>query len=233
MCWRSCKSWQEKILKSDHPTACGKTSKKEKKRTNQILQSNNENKTNWKRSMISGVFLEASFIVITFKIDENFMCHKKAHFLNHSSNFDAVRRTNTKLDILQECEIDDHWNVNGDRQLSGSWTHLLNNTPPQGYTWSRGDWQKFWPENIWPDMWSSMSKKCPQQEKQHWAEEQQKLDRNLLYQSGRQGIQWNPKKMRERTWNCKWTLQRRVNCQHMRLWTHKGKTCDEQWQGDL
>ena len=54
------------------------------KRMNQILQRNNENKTNWKQSMISGVYPEASFFVIMFKKDKNCMCHRTARFSSHS-----------------------------------------------------------------------------------------------------------------------------------------------------
>ena len=41
----------------------------------------------------------------------------------------------TTLDVLQDCQIDEFWNVDGDRILSGQWTvftefTLLNNTPP-------------------------------------------------------------------------------------------------------
>ena len=35
---------------------------------------------------------------------------------------DVVRRTNTTLDVLREHRIDDRWNVDGDRKLSGLWT---------------------------------------------------------------------------------------------------------------
>ena len=67
----------------------GKTSKKEKntavifqdKRVNQILQSYSENKTNWQQRVVSGVFLEASFIVIMIKKDKHCVCHKKGRFL--------------------------------------------------------------------------------------------------------------------------------------------------------
>ena len=66
---------QEKVLESDHPTEFGKIPKTEmnttvifkERRTNQILQNHNKNKMIWKQSMMSGVSLEASFTVITFK----------------------------------------------------------------------------------------------------------------------------------------------------------------------
>ena len=90
---RFCKVDRKKVLKSDHPTEFGKTSKKVKntavifkeRRTNQILQSNNGNKTNWKQSTLSGAYLEASFRVLTSWKDKKCTCHKTSHFPSHSS----------------------------------------------------------------------------------------------------------------------------------------------------
>ena len=57
-----------------------------------------------------------------------------------------------------------------------------------------------------------------------------KAERNLLSSSGRHGIQRNHAQMRERSWNCKWFLQCRANCQRSqgnpicrRFKTHKRK----------
>ena len=55
---------------------------------------------------------------------------------------DVFRRTNTTLDVLQERNFDDCWNVDGDGHLPGPWTGVThftrqNHAPPQGYTWSR------------------------------------------------------------------------------------------------
>ena len=68
-------NWHDSVLKSDRPTEFGKMSKKEKdttviskeKRMKQILQSNNENRMNWKQSVIFGVYLGVSFVVILFE----------------------------------------------------------------------------------------------------------------------------------------------------------------------
>ena len=54
---------------------------------------------------------------------------------------DVIRSTHTNLDLSQEKRIDDHWNVDGKRNLSDSWTGftrftLLNETPPKRYMWS-------------------------------------------------------------------------------------------------
>ena len=58
--------------------------------------------------------------------------------------FDVVRRTRTTLDVLQEGQIDDYRNVDGDWIPSGHWTGItqftrLSMTPPRGYTWSGED----------------------------------------------------------------------------------------------
>ena len=55
---------------------------------------------------------------------------------------DVIRSTHTDLDVAQEKRIEDHWNVDGNRNLSDSWTSctrftLLNETPPKGYMWSK------------------------------------------------------------------------------------------------
>ena len=54
----------------------------------------------------------------------------------------AVRRTHTTLDVLLESQIDDRWNVDGDRDLSGPWSGCtrftrLKKKSQKGYTWSR------------------------------------------------------------------------------------------------
>ena len=69
-------------------------------------------------------------------ISGNFVCtcHKKARFLSRSSIW-CCQATNTALDVLQECQIGEYWNVNGVRQLSGPWTGSLSSLH-HGYTWS-------------------------------------------------------------------------------------------------
>ena len=56
---------------------------------------------------------------------------------------DVTRTTHTNLDVKQEKRIDDHWNIDGSRDLSDPWTGftrftLLEEKPPDGYMWSRG-----------------------------------------------------------------------------------------------
>ena len=73
---------------------------------------------------------------------------------------DATSSTHTDLDVAQEKQIDDYWNVDGNRNLSDSWTGftictILNETPPNGYMWSGRRLTKIQttsrPDHIWPD----------------------------------------------------------------------------------
>ena len=52
---------------------------------------------------------------------------------------DGTRNTHTSLDVLLEKNLDDYWNVDGERELSDAWTGftrfiLLNERPPQDPT---------------------------------------------------------------------------------------------------
>ena len=37
-------------------------------------------------------------------------------------SIDVTRNTYTSLDVMSEKSIDDYWNVDGDRELSDTWT---------------------------------------------------------------------------------------------------------------
>ena len=54
---------------------------------------------------------------------------------------DVDRNTSVSLDVTLETNIDDYWNVDGDRDLSNTWTGftrftMLKEKPPDGYMWS-------------------------------------------------------------------------------------------------
>ena len=88
--------------------------------------------------------------------------------------------------------MDDFWNVDGERELSDAWTELsdawtgftrfilLNERPPEGYTWS--GWRltrkqtTSRPDNVWPDIWKHMSDAAKSKTQQKWAIEKPKLD---------------------------------------------------------
>ena len=72
-----------------------------------------------------------------------------------------------------------------ERELSDAWTGftrsiLLNEGPPDGYTWSGGRLTRkrttSRPDDVWPDMWKQMSDAAKMKGKQRWAIEKPKLD---------------------------------------------------------
>ena len=85
-----------------------------------------------------------SFIVIILNREFNYTCREKNHFLFHWNTLISSGQTHTDLDVAQEKRIDDYCNVDGNRNLSDSWTGftrftLLNETPPRGCMWY-GEW---------------------------------------------------------------------------------------------
>ena len=75
--------------------------------------------------------------------------------------------------------------MDGDRELSDAWTgftriNLLNERPPDGYTWTRRRLTRKQrdsrPDNAWPDMWKCMSDAAKRKAKQNWAVEKPKLN---------------------------------------------------------
>ena len=92
---------------------------------------------------------------------------------------DVTRTTHTNLDVKQEKRIDDYWNIDGSRDLSDPWTgftqfSLLEEKPPDGYTWS--GWRltskqpTSKPDHLWPELWKSMGKHAKLKEKQKWSD---------------------------------------------------------------
>ena len=97
---------------------------------------------------------------------------------------DVTRTTKTSMDVLLEKHLEDYWNVDGEKELSDAWIDftrfiLLNERPPDGYTWSGVRLTRkqisFRPDDVWPDMWKHM---CAASKKKAkiWAIEKPKLD---------------------------------------------------------
>ena len=66
---------------------------------------------------------------------------KEESFLIPLKYIDVTRTTDTSLDVMLEKNIEVHWNVDGDRELSDAWTAItrftvLSEKPPDGHTWS-------------------------------------------------------------------------------------------------
>ena len=89
---------------------------------------------------------------------------------------DVTRTTDTTLDVMSEKHIEDYWNVDGDRELSDTWTGftrftILSDMPPDGYTWSGESLTRKQttsrPDKVWPEMWKHMSEASKREEKQN------------------------------------------------------------------
>ena len=66
---------------------------------------------------------------------------REESFLFPMKYIDVTRNTHTSLDILLEKQIEDYWNVDGEKELSNTWTEFTRfvvqkERPPEGYTWS-------------------------------------------------------------------------------------------------
>ena len=73
--------------------------------------------------------------------------------------------------------IDNYWNVDGDRELSDTWTSftrftILDEKTLEGYAWSEGAR----PDTLWPEIWKDMSETSKRKEKQKWTIEKPRLD---------------------------------------------------------
>ena len=102
---------------------------------------------------------------------------------------DVTRTTDTSLDITLKKNIDDYWNVDGDRESSDTWTGftrftLLSEKPLDGYTWSRKRLTRIQKYKKKPPGPTYYGQKCgknvsdasKRKEKQKWAIEKPKLD---------------------------------------------------------
>ena len=95
---------------------------------------------------------------------------------------DVTWATSTSWTVLLEKYIDDYWNVDGDRDLSDTWTSspVLDEKPLDGFSWSRRRLARKQttsrPDTLWPDISKDMSDASKRREKQKWAIEKPKLD---------------------------------------------------------
>ena len=92
---------------------------------------------------------------------------------------DVTRATSTTLDVMLERRVDDYWNIEGNRDLSDSWTGftrftILDERPPDGYTWSGVQLTKKQttsrPDYLWPEIWEDMSEVVQRKEKVDYRE---------------------------------------------------------------
>ena len=128
-----------------------------------------------------GLFKEIPFIVITMNLQFKLHVPREESFPIPLKYIDVIRSTHTDLDVAQEKRIDDCWNVDGNTNLSDSWTGftrftLLNETPPREYLWS---WRRLTKIQTTPrpdDAWTRIGKAAQRREKQEGAIEKPKLE---------------------------------------------------------
>ena len=99
---------------------------------------------------------------------------------------DVTRTTDTSLDVLLEKNIEDYWNVDGEKELSGvhgsGFTRFvpLKERPPEGFSWSgerlTRNQKNSRPDDVWPDMWTHVSDAEEKKAKHRWAIEKPKLE---------------------------------------------------------
>ena len=98
---------------------------------------------------------------------------------------DVSRTTQTNLEVMKERRIDAYWNIDGSRDLSGSWTGFtqfipLQEKPPEGHMWSGWRLTKRQatsrPDHLWPELWRGVSKNVKLREKHKWAIEKPKIE---------------------------------------------------------
>ena len=96
--------------------------------------------------------------------------------ISHSA---AVHRRYQKYRYVVGCNagenIEDYWNVDGDRELSDAWIGctrfiLFNERPPDGYTWSEERLTRKQttsrPDDVWAVMWKHMADAVKKKAKQ-------------------------------------------------------------------
>ena len=110
---------------------------------------------------------------------------REESFLIALKYIDVTGTAHTNLDVKQEKRIDDYWNIDGSRDLSDLGTGftqftLLDEKPPDGYTWSGVRLTRKQltsrPDHPWPELWKSMGKNAKLKEKQKWSGEKIHLD---------------------------------------------------------
>ena len=130
---------------------------------------------------ISGIFIYRHHVEPRVKL----YVPREESFPVPLKEIDVSRTTDTSLDVMLEKNIDHYWNVDGDRELSDTWTDftrftILNVKPPDGYTWSGERLTRKQatsrPDTLWPEIWKDVSVASKRKEKQKCAIEKPKLD---------------------------------------------------------
>ena len=117
--------------------------------------------------MICGPCQETSYTAVTLNPRVKLCSPREEPFTVPLKYIDVSRTTHTNLDVKQEKRIDNYWNIDGSRDLSGVWTGftqftLLEEKPPDGYMWSGERLTRKQltsrPDHLWPELWEKMGK---------------------------------------------------------------------------
>ena len=86
---------------------------------------------------------------------------------------------------ITRAKIDNYWKVDGERPLSGFWIRFtsftkLGKPPLDGRIWARERFTTIQtssrPDEIWPEVWSNVSKQSQSEEGRQWDTDKPKLD---------------------------------------------------------
>ena len=111
---------------------------------------------------ITGAFVYRHHVVPRVKL----YMPKEETFPIPTKYIDVTRTTHTSLDVMMGKHIEDHWNVDGAKELSDAWTGFTRFTfskerPLGGHMWSGRRLTRKQntsrPDDTWPDMWTRMS----------------------------------------------------------------------------
>ena len=130
-------------------------------------------------------FVEASFIDFMSWTEKHFQCFEKSHCLFNSI---TLMLSDTRKHIwthITRAKIDNYWKVDGERPLSGFWIRFtsftkLGKPPLDGRIWARERFTTIQtssrPDEIWPEVWSNVSKQSQSEEGGQWDTDKPKLD---------------------------------------------------------
>ena len=181
--WNS-RHFLEEIRFWEHPP-CYRTTQTEEK-NKEILQENQTGLQHLfkahRRMMLNqetayGPFQRTTITVIMWKTWVKLYVPSEESFPIPLKHIDVTRTTDTTLDVMSEKHIDDYGNVDGNRELSDAWASftrfiLLNEKPPDGYTWSGRRLTRKQTtsrhDNVWPGVWKHMFDSSTRKEKQKW-----------------------------------------------------------------
>ena len=117
---------------------------------------------------------ETSFTAITLNLESKLYSPREESFPISLKYIDVSRSIHTNLDAMQESRIDDYWNIDGSRDLSGSWTGFTQFTlseekPPDGCMWSGERLTRRQvtsrPDHLWPELWIKLGRNAKLKEK--------------------------------------------------------------------